>query len=625
MPSLRTAFVVCSAVVLLLVLLAGLAWTPAFALLLVVGPLVALGAHDYLQTEHSLRRNFPLVGRGRWLMEAVRPFVRQYFIESETDGAPVPRQFRSVVYQRAKGASDTVPFGTKMDAYRDGYEWIAHSIAAFDVHEGHGLDDPQWASEADAANDADGSLHADGAAGVVSGHGAATAVRPVGANGADGPANGPANGSANGSANGPADERVDEHADARVRVGGAECTRPYDASLLNVSAMSYGSLSSNAILALNGGAKLGGFAHNTGEGGLSRHHLEPGGDLVWQIGTGYFGCRDARGRFDPERFREGATREQVRMIEIKISQGAKPGHGGILPAIKNTPEIARARGVEVGTLVASPPAHSAFRTPIELLEFVRTLRELSGGKPVGFKLCVGRESEFVAVCKAMVETGIRPDFVTVDGGEGGTGAAPLEFTNSVGMPLRDALAFVCDCLSGFDLKTDVRVIATGKIFTAFHMVKNLALGADLCNSARGFMMSLGCVQSLVCNTNHCPTGVATQDHKLMSGLVVGDKVHRVASFHAGTLETLAELVAAAGLRSARELNRTHVYRRTSQHDVQRYDELFPYAEVGSLLQRPYPERFERPMAEADVSTFMPASYVAQHAGGIHTLDVPASA
>ena len=613
MPSLRNAFVVCASAALVLILLAGLAWTPAFALLLVVVPLALLGARDMLQTEHSLRRNFPLIGRGRWLMEAVRPFVRQYFIESETDGAPVPRQFRSVVYQRAKGASDTVPFGTKMDAYRDGYEWVAHSIAAIDTHHAPGPDDPGWASEADAAHPDDGSLRADGAGGLVSGHGAATAVRPPGANGS-------ANGSADGTVRG-------ERADARARtlVGGADCSKPYSASLLNVSAMSYGSLSPNAILALNGGARAGGFAHNTGEGGLSRYHLEPGGDLVWQIGTGYFGCRDARGRFDPERFAETASTEQVRMIEIKISQGAKPGHGGILPAIKNTPEIAAARGVPVGTLVASPPAHTAFSSPTGLLEFVARLRELSGGKPVGFKLCIGRESEFVAICKAMVETGIRPDFVTVDGGEGGTGAAPLEFTNSVGMPLRDGLAFVCDCLSGFDLKGDVRVVATGKIFTAFHLVKNLALGADMCNSARGFMMSLGCVQSLVCNTNHCPTGVATQDPGLVEGLVVGDKLERVASFHACTLETLAELVAAAGLSSATDLNRTHVYRRTSQRGVMRYDELFPYADVGSLLEAPYPARFERPMAEAETGTFRPSSYVARHGRGIRELDVPASA
>ncbi len=543
-------FIVSSGVVLAIVLLARV-WYPILWGLVLVVPLIAVGVFDLMQSKHSIRRNFPLVGRGRWAMEAVRPFVRQYFMESETDGAPVPRIFRSVVYQRSKGANDTVPFGTKFDTYRDGYEWIAHSMAAVDVH------------------------------GVES--------KPV------------------------------------VTIGGPACTQPYDASLLNVSAMSFGSLSANAIKALNSGAHKGGFAHNTGEGGLSRHHLEHGGDLIWQIGTGYFGCRSQDGGFDAEKFRKNVARETVRMIEIKLSQGAKPGHGGILPAIKNTPEIAEARDVKPGTLVASPPAHTAFSTPRELLHFVQQLRELSDGKPVGFKLCVGQESEVVAICKAMVETGIKPDFITVDGGEGGTGAAPLEFSNSVGMPLRDGLAFVCDCLSGFGLKTDVRVIAVGKIFTAFHMVKNLALGADLCYSARGFMLSLGCVQSLICNTNHCPTGVATQNPSLAAGLVVTDKSERVARYHGETLERLGEIIAAAGLSSAQELNRTHVYRRINQHHYSRYDELFPYAEVGSLNTAPYPKRFERAMAESSADTFRPVNYIARHADGLSELDVSASA
>lgn len=550
----RQAFIVCSIASILLVLLLGAWWAPLYALALVVIPAIALGVHDMSQTEHSLRRNFPLIGRGRWLMESVRPFVRQYFIESETDGAPVARMYRSVVYQRSKGASDTVPFGTKLDTYRDGYEWIGHSIAALDPH-----------------------------------HDPATEGLP------------------------------------RVEVGGDDCRQPYSASLLNISAMSFGSLSPNAILALNGGARDGNFAHNTGEGGLSRYHLEHGGDLIWQIGTGYFGCRDANGRFDAERFVENATRDSVRMIEIKISQGAKPGHGGLLPAIKNTAEIAAARGVEPGTLVASPPAHSAFSTPLELLDFVARLRELSGGKPVGFKLCIGRESEFVAICKAMVATGIRPDFITVDGGEGGTGAAPLEFSNSIGMPLRDGLAFVCDCLSGFDLKDRIRVIAVGRMFTAFHLVRNLSLGADLCYSARGFMLSLGCVQSLLCNTNHCPTGVATQREELQAGLVVGDKRVRVARFHHETLTTLSEIVAAAGLHSARELNRTHVYRRISQHAIKRYDELFPYTGVGTLLAEPWPARFQQQMTESEPETFMPVNTIARYGTGIQQLDTAASA
>jgi len=315
----------------------------------------------------------------------------------------------------------------------------------------------------------------------------------------------------------------------------------------------------------------------------------------------------------------------VKMIEIKLSQGAKPGHGGILPAIKNTPEIARTRGVEPGTMIVSPPAHTAFSTPLEMMRFIALLRELSDGKPVGFKLCVGRESELVAICKAMIESGVRPDFITVDGGEGGTGAAPLEFTNSIGMPLREGLAFVCDCLSGFDLKNEVRVIATGKIFTAFHMVRCLALGADMCNSGRGFMLSLGCVHSLICNTNHCPTGVATQDPELMKGLVVTDKSERVMLWHAETVERLCEIIAAAGLRAPSELNRTHVYRRTSQNEIRRYDELYAYTEVGSLLTAPYPTRFEQQMAESDARSFLPLDYVARHAEGVHKLDIAASA
>jgi len=610
----RRAFVFASIVALVGVALLGSWWSPWWLLGLVIVPLVALGAIDMRQTEHSLRRNFPLVGRGRWLMEAVRPFVRQYFIESETDGAPVSRMFRSVVYQRAKGASDTVPFGTKLDTYRDGYEWIGHSIAAIDVHATEDLADPGWAAEADALHPDDGSLHADGAAGVQADRGVARVT-----------AAGPATDAGSRDGAPTSHETSHDGVSPRVRIGSSDCTRPYEASLLNISAMSFGSLSPNAILALNGGAHDGGFAHNTGEGGLSRYHLEHGGDLIWQIGTGYFGCRDARGRFDAERCAETAGHASVRMIEIKISQGAKPGHGGILPAIKNTPEIAAARGVQVGTLVASPPGHSAFSTPVGLLRFVARLRELSDGKPIGFKLCVGRESEFVAICKAMVETGIRPDFITVDGGEGGTGAAPLEFCNSVGMPLRDGLAFVCDCLSGFGLKDEVRVIAVGKVFTAFHMVRNLAVGADLCYSARGFMMSLGCVQSLLCNSNHCPTGVATQDPTLQAGLVVGDKRARVARFHRETLHTLAEIVAAAGLHSANELNRTHVFRRVDQQSVKRYDELFPYTGAGSLLGRPWPARFEQQMTEAQADSFAPVNTIAHHHAGIHELDAPASA
>jgi len=380
--------------------------------------------------------------------------------------------------------------------------------------------------------------------------------------------------------------------------------------------MSFGALSDNAIRALNKGAAIGGFYHNTGEGSVSDYHLENGGDIVWQIGTGYFGCRDKDGNFAPEAFQKIAHKDVIKMIEIKLSQGAKPGHGGLLPADKNTNEIARIRLVEPGTQVDSPPSHSAFDTPIEMMHFVKQLRELSGGKPVGFKLCIGRASEFVAVCKAMVETGIKPDFITVDGGEGGTGAAPLEFSNSVGMPLREALSFVCDILVGFDLKKDIRVIASGKTFSGFHLVKNLALGADMCNSARGMMVALGCVQSLECNTNKCPTGIATQDPKLARGLVVPDKAERVARYHKATVNSALEIIASAGLRNTEELNRSHIFRRVSQTEVRRFDEIYQSPTPGSFFDEEKPTKFAQALEESCPESFYPKHYMAETNEGL---------
>jgi glutamate synthase domain-containing protein 2 len=295
------------------------------------------------------------------------------------------------------------------------------------------------------------------------------------------------------------------HADVRVMIGGPDCKQPYSASLLNISAMSFGALSNNAVIALNQGAKIGGFAHNTGEGGISPHHLM-GGDLIWQVGTGYFGCRDKDGKFCPDTFSENAQKEQVKMIEIKLSQGAKPGHGGILPAAKLTQEIAKIRNVPMGKDVDSPPGHNAFTNPLEFIDFVTQLRELSGGKPIGFKLCVGKRREFIAICKAMHETGIAPDFISVDGGEGGTGAAPMEFSNHIGTPLVEGLIFVHNVLVGFDLRKKVKIISGGKMTSGFGLVKRLALGADLCNSARAMMMALGCIQARKCNSNLCPVG-----------------------------------------------------------------------------------------------------------------------
>ena len=389
----------------------------------------------------------------------------------------------------------------------------------------------------------------------------------------------------------------------RVRIGGPDCKQPYDASMLNISAMSFGSMSNNAILALNNGAKKGGFFHNTGEGAASPHHLKHGGDLCWQIGTGYFGCRNEDGSFDEKLFQERAAAESIKLIEIKLSQGAKPGKGGILPAAKITKEIALIRNVPMGQDVISPAYHKEFSTPIGLLKFVKRLRDLSGGKPVGFKLCLGKRREFFAICKAMVESGIKPDFITIDGGEGGTGAAPIEFSNSVGTPLVEGLVTVHNALVGFDLRKDIRVIASGRVMTAFGVLKRIALGADLCNAARSFMLALGCIQALRCNMNDCPTGVATQDKALIKGLVVTDKAERVYNFHKQTIKTMMELMAAAGLEDPSELRPWHILRRTGQYEVHHYGEMFHYLNPGELLEDPLPADYERAIQAAAAHTF----------------------
>lgn len=370
----------------------------------------------------------------------------------------------------------------------------------------------------------------------------------------------------------------------RVSVGGPQCQKPYIASRLNISAMSFGSLSQNAILALNKGAKTGNFAHNTGEGSISPYHLKHGGDLIWQIGTGYFGCRTEDGVFSPEKFKEKATLDSVKMIEIKLSQGAKPGHGGILPATKNTPETARIRGVKPHTSVHSPPAHTAFRDVEGMMGFIQTLRELSGGKPIGFKICIGIQDEFVAICRAMLHTGIYPDFITVDGSEGGTGAAPVEFSDSLGMPLRDALAFVDDMLRGFGLREHIRVISSGRIISSFDIARVIALGADMCNGARSMMMALGCIQALKCNDNNCPTGVATQNKTLMKGLNVDDKAKRVRNYHYNTIRNFIELLAASGFDSPDQIERKDILRRVSLSGATNYENIYPSIPVGSLLK-----------------------------------------
>jgi glutamate synthase domain-containing protein 2 len=389
----------------------------------------------------------------------------------------------------------------------------------------------------------------------------------------------------------------------RLTIGGPDCTQPYSASLLNISAMSYGALSKNAVLALNQGAKIGNFAHNTGEGGVSPYHLQGAGDLTWQIGTGYFGCRTLDGQFCPETFKEMAAHPNIKMIELKLSQGAKPGHGGILPAAKLTPEIAEIRKIQLGQDVLSPPSHSVFSTPNELMLFIAKLRQLSGGKPIGFKLCVGKRREFLAICKAMLETGIMPDFITVDGGEGGTGAAPLEFASRIGTPLIDGLIFIHNALMGVDLRGKIRVIASGKISSGFGMLKRLALGADLCNAARAMMMAIGCIQALKCNTNHCPVGVTTQDPGLVAGLVVSDKKHRVANYHRSTIESLSEMIGAMGISHPQRLRRWHVMRRVSPIETKHYGEIYDYLEPGVFLKNPLPPNYERAWLAASAETF----------------------
>ena len=505
----------------------------AFALLgIPILLLCAIGLYEYFQPSHSITRNFPLIGRSRYVAEWLRPKLFQYFIESDIDGKPFSRIFRSIVYQRAKDAVDTAPFGTQLDVYGEGYEWMEHSIAALDHH------------------------------------------------------------------------MIEDN--PRIIVGGPDCLQPYECSIYNVSAMSYGSLSKNAVMALNGGAALGGFAQNTGEGGISPYHDKHGGDLIYQLGTGYFGSRTEDGNFSPELFKQRCVDHNVKMIELKLSQGAKPGHGGILPAKKVTEEIAEIRNVPIGQDVLSPPYHKAFSTPIELLNFIKTMRDLSGGKPVGFKLCIGKKSEFLAICKAMVKTGIKPDFISIDGGEGGTGAAPLEFSNSVGMPFREGLAFAFDALTGFDLKKDIKLLASGKIVTGFHIYRALSIGADICYSARAMMMALGCIQALECNKNTCPVGVATNDPHLMRGLVVEDKKKRVAQFHKETLKSFVELQAASGFKNMKQINRSSVYRRIDSENAKRYDQIYPYIPKGCLLdQESVPEKWQYLWSVATAESFAP--------------------
>lgn len=469
--------------------------------------LSALGVYDLLQSKRSVLRNYPVIGHLRFMLEYIRPEIRQYFLESDNEATPFSRAQRSLVYQRAKGVPDKRPFGTQLDVQAQGYEWINHSVIP---------------------------------------------------------------------------SQIASH-DFRVTIG-AGTARPYHASVFNISAMSFGALSANAILALNAGAQRGGFAHDTGEGSISVHHRVHGGDLIWEIGSGYFGCRNDDGCFSAERFAANARDPQVKMIELKLSQGAKPGHGGVLPGPKVTPEIAAARGVPEGQDCISPATHSAFATPIEMMQFIQTLRELAGGKPTGFKLCIGHPWEWFAIVKAMLATGITPDFIVVDGAEGGTGASPLEFTDHVGSPLQEGLLLVHNTLRGVGLREQIKLGCAGKVVSAFDIARLMALGADWCNSARGFMFALGCIQAQHCHTGHCPTGVTTQDTLRQKALVVTDKAERVYNYHQQTLKALKELVQAAGLKHPGEITAHHIVRRSSDHRVQSLAQLIlTQLDDGSLL------------------------------------------
>ena len=512
----RYSFMALCAFGVLLALFSLIVFGVGWLALLVCAVLTGVGVHDLKQTRHAILRNYPVIGHMRFLFEFIRPEIRQYFIESDSEAAPFSRAQRSLVYQRAKGEPDNQPFGTHLDVGKVGYEWVNHSMSP---------------------------------------------------------------------------TKLPTH-DFRIWIGGKPdepsvscepCTQPYQASVFNISALSFGSLSANAIQALNKGAQMGGFAHDTGEGSISSHHRVNGGDLIWEIGSGYFGCRNDDGSFNAERFAINACTPQVKLIEIKLSQGAKPGHGGILPGPKVSAEIAAARGVPEGKDCISPSSHSAFKTPVEMMHFIAKLRQLSGGKPVGFKLCIGHPWEWFAIVKAMLATNITPDFIVVDGAEGGTGAAPVEFSDHVGAPVQEGLQLVHNTLIGVNLRNRVSVGAAGKIVSAFDLVRLMALGADWCNAGRGFMMALGCIQAQSCHTGMCPTGVTTQDPQRQQALVVPDKAERVRNFHRSTLHALQELVQAAGLEHPSELSAHHIVRRVTDTEVRLLSNLIMRMEPGALL------------------------------------------
>ncbi|NCI79339.1 FMN-binding glutamate synthase family protein [Acinetobacter kanungonis] len=478
------------------------------SLWLITSLLSLLGLYDLLQNQHSILKNYPIMGHFRFLFEEFRPEIRQYFIESDDDALPFSRMQRSLVYQRSKNENSDKPFGSIIDVYEQDYRFMTHSIQPCP----------------------------------------------------------------------PADPST-----FRIQIGSSQCSQPYNASIMNISAMSFGSLSANAIRALNKGAQLGNFYHDTGEGSLSPYHLEYGGDIVWELGSGYFGCRTEDGTFDPVKFVQQAVLPQIKMIEIKLSQGAKPGHGGILPKHKISAEIAQIRGIPRDRDCISPSKHSAFNTPIEMLQFIQTLRELSGGKPVGFKLCIGQPWQFMGIVKAMLHTQIVPDFIVVDGSEGGTGAAPIELINNMGTPLREGVLFVHNTLVGAGLRKQIKIGASGKIISAFDIASTMAIGADWVNSARGFMFAIGCIQAQSCHTNQCPVGVATQDPDRQKALHVSSKAERVFHFHKNTMHALSEMIAAAGLRHPSDIKAHHLAQRLNDREIKNYAQLHFWLKDGELL------------------------------------------
>ena len=498
-------------------------WFTVPALVLLV--LAALGTWDLVQTRHTILRVYPILGHVRFLMELIRPEIRQYFIESNTEASPFDRETRDMVYERSKGTKGDEPFGTERNVNAVGYEFLRHSLRA----------------------------------------------------------------------------RCADDLNPRVRLGGPDCSQPYEIALLNVSAMSFGALSANAIQALNAGAARGGFAHDTGEGGISPYHLH-GGDLIWEIGSGYFGCRDAQGCFDATAFAEKATLPSVKAISVKLSQGAKPGLGGVLPGAKVSQEIAATRGVPMGQTVVSPPAHSAFETPVEFMEFIATLRRLSGGKPVGFKLCVGARTEFLSICKGILATGIAPDFVIVDGAEGGTGAAPQEFEDHMGMPLTEGLMLVHNCLVGTGLRDRIKIGASGKVATGVDIVSRMCQGADFTLSARAMMFAVGCIQALKCNTNRCPTGVATQDPVRARALDITDKTTRVFNYQRETVASAAQIVASMGLNGFHDLGPAMLSRRTESQRTLTYAEIYDWLMPCELIDEP-PESWLSDWIEASAHEF----------------------